>query len=86
MKAVKIAALKSHLSQHLRDVRSGHVITVMDRTIPIARLVPFDSGDDVTITPPMAGMPSVGKIKLPPASKVEVDVVKVLLADRRSRL
>ena len=30
MKAVKIADLKSHLSRHLRDVRAGGTLTVLD--------------------------------------------------------
>lgn len=85
MKAVKIADLKSHLSRHLRDVRAGHPLTVLDRNTPVARLLPIDAGDDVVITPPAAGAPVLAKVKLPPVAKLEVDVVKLLLDDRRSR-
>jgi prevent-host-death family protein len=85
MKAVKIAELKSHLSRHLREVRRGGVVTVLDRETPIARLVPIASDDDVVITPPAFDARPLGKLKLPPASKLDVDVVGVLLSDRRSR-
>lgn len=40
MKAVKIAQLKDHLSEHLRAVEAGDEVLVMDRDRPIARIVP----------------------------------------------
>lgn len=88
MKAVKIADLKDRLSEHLREVRAGHSLTVLDRNTPVARLVPVESGDDVVVTAPAPGAPPVGKVKLPKLSggrKVTIDVVAMLLADRRSR-
>src|SRR6266571_3767357 len=44
MNVVKIAELKSRLSEYLRRVRRGHPLTVMDRETPIARIVPYESG------------------------------------------
>jgi prevent-host-death family protein len=44
MKTVGIADLKAHLSQHLRTVRKGRTLTVVDRDAPVARLVPIDAG------------------------------------------
>lgn len=44
MKTVGIADLKAHLSQHLRSVRKGRTLTVMDRDSPVARLVPIEAG------------------------------------------
>jgi prevent-host-death family protein len=85
MKGVKIAHLKSRLSQHLRQVRAGETLTVLDRNTPIARLVPIDSGDDIVITKPALNAPSVGSLKLPTPTKLGFDVVKLLLEDRRRR-
>jgi prevent-host-death family protein len=85
MKAVKIAALKSQLSQHLRAVRAGQTVTVFDRTTPVARLVPIDSLDDIAVTVPVAGSLPVGRIPLPAPSRTTIDVVKLLLEDRRRR-
>ncbi len=42
MKNVGIADLKSKLSEHLREVRRGEILTVMDRNTPIARVVPYN--------------------------------------------
>ncbi len=40
MRAVRIAELKAHLSEHLRAVQDGATVTVLDRNTPIARIVP----------------------------------------------
>jgi antitoxin (DNA-binding transcriptional repressor) of toxin-antitoxin stability system len=85
MKSVKIAHLKSHLSQHLREVRGGRTLTVLDRNTPIARIVPIGSDDDVVITPPAAPASSLAEIELPPPVRIQVDVVDLLLEDRRKR-
>jgi prevent-host-death family protein len=58
MNSVKIAEFKSHLSAYLARVRSGESITVCDRSTPVARLVPYETEDDLIIepaTPPSAG-------------------------------
>ena len=44
MKTVGIADLKAHLSEHLRAVRKGRTLTVLDRDSPVARLVPVEAG------------------------------------------
>jgi antitoxin (DNA-binding transcriptional repressor) of toxin-antitoxin stability system len=85
MKKVKIAELKSQLSRHLRAVQAGETVTVLDRETPIARIVPVDAGEDVTITPAAPGAPRLGALKLPRPPRLSVDVVDLLLADRRSR-
>ena len=38
---VRIAEFKAHLSECLRDVARGHVLTVRDRERPIARVIPY---------------------------------------------
>jgi prevent-host-death family protein len=85
MKTVKIAQLKSRLSHHLRQVRAGETVTVLDRDTPIARIVPIDADDDLVITKPARGAPSFASLRFPKLPKVNVDVVKMLLEDRRRR-
>lgn len=41
MKAVGIADLKARLSEHLKLVRKGRTITVLDRETPVAQIVPM---------------------------------------------
>lgn len=85
MKTVKIAQLKSRLSQHLREVRAGETLTVLDRDTPVARIVPIDSADDVVITKPARNAPAPGKLRFPGTVKLDFDVVELLLEDRRRR-
>jgi prevent-host-death family protein len=41
MKGVGIADLKARLSEHLKAVRKGRTLTVLDRNQPVALIVPF---------------------------------------------
>jgi prevent-host-death family protein len=50
MSRVGVAELKSRLSEHLRSVRKGRRITVVDRNTPIAELVPIQQ-DPLEIRP-----------------------------------
>jgi len=86
MRQVKIAELKSRLSEHLRAVRRGDTVTVTDRTHPIARIVPFEPVDDVVVIPPAAGAPRVGLLRPPPRIRGfdSVDIVALLKKERQS--
>jgi prevent-host-death family protein len=41
MNVVDVADLKARLSEHLRAVRKGRTLTVVDRSTPVARIVPY---------------------------------------------
>jgi prevent-host-death family protein len=82
-KQVNIADLKSHLSEHLRLVRAGQPLIVMDRNTPIARIVPYDAGAGVlVIRKPRPGAPRIQDIPMPPPVKLDVDVAEVLREER----
>jgi prevent-host-death family protein len=81
-KAVRIAELKAKLSEHLRAVRRGHTITVLDRDQPIARIVPYRSSGAVRIRKPAPGAPRLQDIPLPPPLPMKTDIVALLLEDR----
>jgi antitoxin (DNA-binding transcriptional repressor) of toxin-antitoxin stability system len=86
MKCVRVAELKAHLSEHLRLVRRGHPIVVMDRDTPIAQILPLraEPGNlPVRQAKPGAGKPK--DFRLPEPLAVRGDVVTLLLADRRER-
>jgi prevent-host-death family protein len=86
MTRVGIADLKARLSEHLRKVRQGETVTVLDRQTPIARIVPESGGQGLLhIRCPAAGSPAPSKVPLPPAPRVEIDVVDLLLEDRGKR-
>ena len=82
MSKVGIADLKAHLSQHLRRVRGGRTITVVDRETPVAQIVPYDVAAALEIR---RATRKPGELHLPaPLAKV-TDSLTVLLQDRASR-
>jgi prevent-host-death family protein len=81
MSEVRIADLKARLSEHLRSVRNGSSLTVLDRDTPVARIVPYAS-------PPLEIRKATRRLrdlKLPPRPSKRIDSVTVLLEDRRRR-
>jgi prevent-host-death family protein len=85
MKTVRIAELKARLSSHLRDVRRGRSITVLDRATPIARIVPYRADSEpLTVRRPTAKSRGPAAVKLPPPLKIRQDVVEFLLAERQT--
>jgi prevent-host-death family protein len=82
MKQVRVADLKARLSEHLRYVRRGHSLTVLDRDTPIARVVPIEATTALTVR---AGTGTrLGAVPLPPPIRLRVDPVALLLQDRQS--
>lgn len=63
MKPVSVSYAKNNLSALLKRVRSGHPITITDRGVPVAQLVPPPT---LTGLPPqLAGLAERGLVKLP---------------------
>ena len=84
MKQVRIADLKSRLSEYLRAVRRGETITVLDRNTPIAHLVPVHDRPALRVRKPLPGAPRLNRVRLPKPAKVKIDIVKLLLEERQS--
>lgn len=81
MGEVRIADLKARLSEHLRSVRNGDTVTVLDRDTPVARIVPYT-------TQPLElrkAKRHLRDLKLPPKPSKRTDSVSLLLEDRRRR-
>jgi prevent-host-death family protein len=84
MTTVRIAELKAGLSRYLRQVRRGHVVTVMDRETPIAQIVPHRQGSDrLNVRLPLPSAPPLCRVPLPPPLKIDVDAVVLLLEERQ---
>ncbi|MCA1831669.1 MAG: type II toxin-antitoxin system prevent-host-death family antitoxin [Actinobacteria bacterium] len=85
MKRVKIAELKNHLSEHLRGVEAGEEIVVTDRDRPIARIIPFKTGQrSVKISKPTRSFASLRNKRFPPA-RWKVSSTDLLLEERQNR-
>ncbi|MSV28081.1 MAG: type II toxin-antitoxin system prevent-host-death family antitoxin [Bryobacterales bacterium] len=85
MKQVRIAELKSRLSEYLRDVRRGETIAVLDRETPVARIVPVRGRVSLSIRKPAPGAPPLNRVPLPKALGLKIDVVDLLLEERQGQ-
>ena len=83
MKQVRIAELKARLSEHLRSVRRGATITVLDRETPVAQIVPMPERARLHVRKPLPGTPPPNRIPLPKPLALNVDVVELLLEERQ---
>ena len=81
MKSVGIAELKARLSEHLKSVRKGRTLTVLDRDTPVARIVPY-AADPVEVR---RASRRLRDLPLPPPPAGPTDSLTVLLDDRRRR-
>jgi prevent-host-death family protein len=81
VKSVRIADLKARLSEHLRSVRKGRVITVLDRDTPIAQIVPVQP-DGLEIR---RATRRPGDVPRPQGPSTATNSLAVLLEDRGRR-
>ena len=72
MRTVNVAKLKNELSKYLRFAKSGEEVVIHDRSLPIAKLVPFTSDD---ATEEELQLVAAGKMRLP---KAKVDLKQIL--------
>jgi prevent-host-death family protein len=85
MKRIKIAELKNHLSQHLREVERGGEVEVTDRDRPIARIVPVRrAGPSLVLLQPRRPFSSVRDKRHAPA-RWDAGSTELLLEERQQR-
>lgn len=83
MKSVGIADLKAHLAEHLRAVRRGEGLTILDRREPVARIVPVgDVSAELSVTPAVGRL---SDIRAPGPVKDRSDVLESLREERGDR-
>lgn len=95
MAQAKISELKNRLSYYLKRVQQGEVVEVIDRDIPVARIVPIQpapEGQDAWIERlrrsglvrggPMRGVKEILQQK--PPGKKSAGVLAALLEERRT--
>ena len=83
MKQVGVAELKARLSEYLRAVRRGESIAVLDRKTPVAHIVPVRERSKLRVRAPARGAPPLGRVRIPKPARHGVDVVRLLLEERK---
>jgi prevent-host-death family protein len=84
MKQVRIAELKSRLSEFLRAVQAGESIAVLDRNRTVAHIVPILERAALRIRSPAADSPKPNKVALPKPGQARIDVLELLLEERQN--
>ena len=75
---VKIADLKAHLSEHLRKVRAGGSLTILDRETPIARIEPYRSARPRLVIHPPTGTWAAFERSQAKVKPLKIDPVAIL--------
>jgi antitoxin (DNA-binding transcriptional repressor) of toxin-antitoxin stability system len=83
-KQTGIAELKSRLSEFLRLVQSGESIAVLDRNRETAQIVRVMGRPGIRIHKPAPKSPKLDKIAAPRSSRQDIDVLDLLLEERRN--
>ncbi|HEX5036687.1 MAG TPA: type II toxin-antitoxin system Phd/YefM family antitoxin [bacterium] len=83
---VKIAEFKSKLSKHLRSVRGGDELIILDRDRPVARVAAYEKGTEASdFRIRSARIRGCWKQVRWPSLPVKADVVRILREDRDKR-
>jgi prevent-host-death family protein len=85
MSKVGIADLKARLSEHLRKVRKGQTLVVLDRDTPVARIVPYAPESPLAPLEMRRATRKPGELRLPAPPSTPTDSLRLLLQDRASR-
>jgi prevent-host-death family protein len=98
MAVASISDTKARLSELLDRVKAGETITITDRGVPVAQLVPLKGGREVDWDARLASLERRGLITRPntqnpdlrwllerPLPKFEGSVLEALLDERRER-
>lgn len=85
--SVNIANLKAELSKYLRRVQSGGEVIVLDRSHPIARIVPYKEATPfkLEVMAPASDPKGLASYLARPLHGLTVDGARVLLEARKRR-
>jgi len=96
MRSVNIAELKNRLSKYLTFAKAGEEIVIRDRSLPVAKLVPFSStaGSEEELLLVAAGKMRLPKrpvrigelLRIPTGSLAGSEGIQALLDDRAEGL
>ena len=83
--SVGIAELKARLSEAIRWVRHGEAITVFDRNMPVASIVPIEHGGGGLVVRPARPGEKPQDVRLPPPLG-NLGSLEALRDERKERL
>ena len=85
MKKAPLSEFKAKLSKFIRLVKSGELVEIQERGVPVAILSSIQKQPRSLITPPRVDPKKLSKMKSSISVNREIDVVKILREDRNKR-
>ena len=83
MKSVNIAKFKSELSKYLGYTRHGEEVIIFDRSIPIARVIPFQPKEAQLVFENAIDDPkNLINMHYEPIQNIQINSLKFLLEER----
>ncbi|MCB1214537.1 MAG: hypothetical protein KDK66_03575 [Deltaproteobacteria bacterium] len=82
---VKSSEFKAKMAAHLRQVKKGEELILLDRDVPFAKVIPFRGKKKPTLKIIKAKKPGALKNMKFTGVKAKIDVVKLLREDRDRR-
>jgi len=83
MNKITIVEFESRLKDYVEQARLGREFTLLDGEEPIARLLPFRLEEVLRVREPLDSSSSLKDVPMPPPLDLGIDVVDLLLEDRR---
>jgi len=87
MRSAKISDVRARFADFLRLVRRGGEVAIMNRTVPVARLVPFDepAASPLQIEEPPLNPQEAFRKRYPPVQGPATDSLRFLMEERGFR-
>jgi antitoxin (DNA-binding transcriptional repressor) of toxin-antitoxin stability system len=86
MKSVNIAKFKAELGKYLGYIRRGEEVIVLDRSQPLARVLPFKQADlKLVIEEPIDKNNNLSSFHFKPIPNKKIDSLKFLTEERGER-
>ena len=86
MKSVNIAKFKAELGKYLGYIRRGEEVIVLDRSQPLARVLPFQKTEQqLIIEGPLEKETKLSDLHFKPIANKKIDSLKLLIEERGDR-
>ncbi len=79
--SVRLADFKAHLSRYIRGVRQGRPLTLLDRQMPVAQVVPYSEKPGKLAVRP--AIRKSGQVRFPAPPGKRLDVVRFAAEERQ---
>ena len=85
MKKANISKIKAELSKYIKFAKAGEVVLIMDRDVPVAKIIAVKPETALQIRAPLIDLKTVLSANDKRPFDEKMDILDVLLRDREDR-